>query len=125
MSLADLFSGALATLRGVAGVSVTYRRGAHSVALPEVATGNSRIEMQTGADGSYTVFDSRDFLFAAEDLILNSVVTLPRAGDTIEEVSGGETFTYRAMDLGGEPCYRYSDFARTQLRVHTKLVSRA
>lgn len=123
MGFSELFSGALATLRGVAGETVTYTRGVHSVEL-SATLGNSRIEILE-ASGSVTVVDARDFLIAVEDLVLNSVAVTPRPGDTIAEECGGITYTYRVLDLPTDQCYRFSDSGRTQFRIHAKLVSKA
>ena len=46
---------------------------------------------------------------------------MPLSGDTIEEVEGGQRFTYEVTVMGPEPAYRYSDVGRVQLRIHTKL----
>jgi len=121
MAFSDLISGALATLRGVAGVTVTYTRGVHSVDVT-ATLGASRIEMTSG-DGSFTVVPARDYMIAVEDLILNSVAVTPSPGDTIEEDCEGKTYVYRVMDLGSEQCYQFSDFGRTQFRIHTKQIS--
>ena len=66
---------------------------------------------------------SRDFLVRAEDLVLNSALTLPKAGDRVRETVGMQTFVYEVMAPGGEPPWRYSDPYRKTLRVHTKHVS--
>lgn len=66
---------------------------------------------------------SRDFLIRAADLVLNSVLTLPKAGDRIRETVGTQTFVYEVMAPGAEPPWRYSDPYRQTLRVHTKHVS--
>lgn len=122
MGFSEIFSGALATLRGVAGETVTYTRGANSVTL-SASLGNSRIEIMESS-GAVTVVDSRDFLIAVEDLVLNSVAVTPRTGDTITETCGGITYVYRVLDLPTDQCYRFSDVGRTQFRIHTKLVSK-
>ena len=66
---------------------------------------------------------SRDFLIRAADLVLNSELTLPKAGDRIRETVGAQTFVYEVMAPGGEPPWRYSDPYRKTLRVHTKHVA--
>lgn len=63
---------------------------------------------------------SRDFLIRAADLVLNSALTLPKAGDRIRETVGAQTFVYEVMAPGGEPPWRYSDPYRQTLRIHTK-----
>ena len=123
MSFHDLVSGALATLRGVAGATVTYERGADSVDVT-ATSGASRIEMTSG-DGSFTVIPARDYMIAVDDLVLNSVAVTPAPGDKITEECGGITYVYRVLDLGSEPCYQFSDFGRTQFRIHTKLLSKS
>ncbi|MGE0481438.1 MAG: hypothetical protein AB7L28_22510 [Kofleriaceae bacterium] len=66
---------------------------------------------------------SRDFLIRAEDLVLNSELTLPKAGDRVRETVGAQTFVYELMAPGGEPPWRYSDPYRKALRIHTKHVA--
>lgn len=66
---------------------------------------------------------SRDFLIRAEDLVLNSELTLPKAGDRVRETVGAQTFVYEVMAPGGEPPWRYSDPYRQALRIHTKHVA--
>ncbi|MGD8453653.1 MAG: hypothetical protein PVJ57_17715 [Phycisphaerae bacterium] len=67
--------------------------------------------------------ESRDFLIAAEDLVLDGAVVLPRGGARIREPAGGQTFVYEVMAPGGEPPWRYSDAFRRTLRIHTKHVA--
>lgn len=66
---------------------------------------------------------SRDFLIRAADLVLNSALALPKAGDRVRETVGTQTFVYEVMAPGGEPPWRYSDPYRKALRIHTKHVS--
>ncbi len=66
---------------------------------------------------------SRDLLIRAADLVLNSELTLPKAGDRVRETVGTQTFVYEVMAPGGDPPWRYSDPYRQTLRVHTKHVS--
>ncbi len=65
---------------------------------------------------------SRDFLIRAADLVLNSELTLPKAGDRIRETVGAQTFVYEVMAPGSEPPWRYSDPYRKTLRIHSKYI---
>ncbi|CAN5409543.1 hypothetical protein BH11PLA2_BH11PLA2_34570 [soil metagenome] len=120
MAFADFFQTGLATIRGIAGSQVTYKRGAQQVAL-SATVGTTQITF-VAADGTQVQVQSRDYLLAAADLVLGSVAVLPRPGDLIVEVIAGQTCTHQVLDMKGEPSYRFSDAGRTSLRIHTKQI---
>jgi len=122
MAFENLISSALASLRGFAGADITYRRRGKAPVVFKAVAGNSKLEM-VGSDGVLSVIDSRDFLFASTDLVIDDEATKPIPGDEIDEVSDEKTYTYRVLDLGSDLCYRFSDFGRSQIRVHTRLVN--
>lgn len=100
--------------------TVVYRRGDDSV---EVAAtiGSTAFER---AD-EYSVvhrIESRDFLIATEDLVLDGLTVLPKPGDRITETGSTSVHEYEVMAPGGEPAWRYSDPQRLTLRIHTKFV---
>ncbi len=103
--------------------SVTYERGAESVAL-NATIGRTQFE-QVDRDGIVQRLEARDYLLRAAELVLAGQETLPKAGDRIKETdAGGVIFTCEVMPMGSEPPWRYSDPFRRTLRIHTKLVSR-
>jgi hypothetical protein len=102
--------------------SVTYSRDGESVTLPAtIGRTVFRIERDFGA---HERVESRDFLLAAEELVLGGAAALPSQGDRIREERGGVTWEYEVMAPGQEPCWRFSDAYRRTLRIHTKLVGR-
>jgi hypothetical protein len=107
-----------------AAVEITYTRGTSSVQLNATA-GSYLLKLSEPNGGFRIVHTDRDYVFPAQNLILDGVVTVPQSGDQITEVTAdGVTRTYVVMTYGGgEPLYRYSDPFRTLMRVHTKATS--
>lgn len=101
---------------------VEYRRGAAAVSVP--ATVGRTVVEQTDEAGLLVRFVTRDYLISAERLVLpgESLPAEPRLGDEIvETLPDGRRFVHRVISPGsGEPPWRYSDPARTTLRIHTK-----
>jgi len=100
--------------------TVTYHRGLFEVAV-QASIGKTVFEVDDGT-GVLERIESRDFLILAEDLVLNTVRTLPQRGDRIRETDGDTTYVYEVLAPGREPHYRFSDPYRKTLRVHTKQV---
>lgn len=99
---------------------VMYRRGAAEVEV--LATvGRSTFEV-ADAHAFATKVQSRDYLIAADDLVLDGTPITPRRGDVIEEPSGDATLVCEVLPFGGEPEWRFTDGHRTTLRIHTKHV---
>ena len=107
-------------LKSHASRSVTYSRGAQSVAV-NATIGKTEFEIEDDA-GVVQRIESRDFLIQAADLLLGGSITLPVAGDQIRETQGSNTFVYEVMAPGNEPPYQFSDPYRKLLRIHTKHV---
>ena len=102
--------------------TVTYRRGADSVDV--LATVGETVFRLTEDYGAQVRVVRRDYLIAADDLVLSGQRVLPEAGDRIEESDGDQVFIYEVMGPGGgEPDWRYSDPYRRTLRIHTKHVA--
>ncbi len=105
--------------------AVVYLREPASV---EVAAtiGQTTFE-QADEVGGIQRLESRDFLIRTVDLVLDSEVVLPKAGDRIHETVGEKVFVYEVMTpgatSGGEPPFRYSDPYRKTLRIHTKHIA--
>lgn len=102
--------------------TVTYHRGGRSVSL-SASVGQTRVE-ETDEAGVLTEFESRDYLFAAADLVLAGQPITPEPGDVIRETSpGGTTVSeYVVRPAGVDPAWHYSDRSRVRIRVRTKLV---
>jgi len=95
-------------------VEVEYRRGENALTLQ--ATIGRTIFETTDDYGRITKIESRDFLIRACDLVFDTQITTPTAGDKI--IEGG--VVYEVMSPAGQPDWRYSDINRQALRIHTK-----
>ena len=102
--------------RASASQTVTYSRGSASVSIA-AAIGNSAFTLDNG--NVVLNIESRDYLFAAADLVLDGNTVTPLPGDRITESDGQ---VYEVLPIAGEPAWRYSDRYRTSLRVHTRQV---
>lgn len=100
---------------------VAYSRDGNSVTL-DATVGRTQFEQQDEF-GRVIRYQSRDYLIAAEDLILGGNQVEPAEGDGIRETIGGQTHVYRVMSPGDEPPFRWSDPYRKTFRIHTKLVA--
>jgi hypothetical protein len=114
-----------AQLKAHASKTVTYRRTGETDLEDLAATiGRTEFELVTD-DGHVTRFESRDFLVAAADLVLDGSVTVPQRGDRIIETIGDATLTYEVLPNASLPAFKYSDEFRNLVRIHTKLVTEA
>ncbi len=100
---------------------VVYRRGADEVTVQAIV-GRTLLKLSDGYGGVRMEWTDRDFLIAAEDLILAGQKTLPQRGDQIRETTGGKTLVYEVLAPAGEPEWRWSDPHRRLLRIHTKQI---
>jgi len=102
-------------LKAHASQTVVYKRGLEAVTI-QATFGKTdyKIEDDSGFQiGGHIT----DFLFAASDLIIDGVLTTPKAGDQIQTDSA----LYEAQFIG-DGCWRYSDPFRKIIRFHTKEV---
>ncbi|GAB6166155.1 hypothetical protein JCM19992_21550 [Thermostilla marina] len=100
---------------------VIYRRGTDETTVQAIV-GRTLLKLDDGYGGVRMEWTDRDFLIAADDLILAGQKTLPRRGDQIRETTGGKTLVYEVVAPGSEPEWRWSDPHRRLLRIHTKQV---
>jgi len=101
--------------------TVTYRRGSSTVDV--LATvGATRFEADDGS-GMVIEMESRDYLIAAADLVLDGKHVLPERGDEIVEERDGASYVYEVMDLGAERHFVTCDPDGRTLRIHTKHVA--
>lgn len=100
---------------------VAYCRGEEEIAVA-ATVGRSAFTVERG-HGIYERVESRDYLIAAADLIIDGQQTEPQRGDQIKETHGEQTLTYEVLAPGDMPPWRYSDPYRRTLRIHTKHVA--
>jgi len=101
---------------------VVYRRGRDEVTVQAII-GRTLLKLDDGYGGVRIVWTDRDFLIAAEDLVLAGRRILPQRGDEIRETSNGRTVVYEVLAPGREPEWRWSDPYQKILRIHTKRIS--
>lgn len=101
--------------------TVTYKRGSKFI-LPDISATVGQTALRIGDEygGTKVEWTDRDFLIAAEELLVNSQQMYPERGDQIVEVSDGQSYTYEVMAPGPEQVWRWSDPYRTIMRIHTK-----
>lgn len=103
-----------------AATPITYRRSRSSLAF-SATRGQSTFTDQDDM-GVLTIVTS-DFIFPVsliQSLTTSTSLVEPKAGDVIEVAGQG---VYEVLGSDNEPPFRYSDPARTQVRVHTKQIS--
>lgn len=108
---------ALATVRAVAGDAVTYRRKLATAALTQVVRGKTDADIATHESEFALTFTAIDFLVAKAQLTAASLFP-PKQGDTITDATG----TFEVTNTPAGECFRYSDPAESQVRIHTKQI---
>ena len=102
-------------LKAHASDTVIYKRGADSISIcASFGKTDYKVEDESGFQigGQVT-----DFLFDASDLIIDGLLTVPKAGDQIQT----DGALYEAQFIG-DGCWRYSDPFGKIIRLHTKEV---
>lgn len=95
--------------------NVTYRRGGNGSGFAVAGT-VGRTEADQVVDASViTSAGIRDFIFSTEAFLVSSTFVPPAIGDTIEEADGA---LWKVVEIGGEPCWRYSSPHKQSIRVH-------
>ena len=121
MSFASEIADALEDIRGEFGSLATYCRGETEYQLNAVSKGKTDFRF-VGDDGATVRIQTVDWLF---EFALLTDEELPRKGDRITEAISSNTHVYEVTSVNGEPCWAWSDPAKTQIRVHTLFVSKA
>jgi hypothetical protein len=101
------------SVRAAAGELVTYWRGNDSVTAKAVPA-STTFEM-ADTSGSPITFVSSDWIFKADELVIDGAVITPRRGDWVQLGA----LKYDVLSDGTQ-VYRYCDRGRTRIRVHTK-----
>lgn len=78
----------------LAGREVIYKRGVNEITIT-IVDGASEFEHDDGS-GTLDKFETRDYIVAAADLVINDVTILPQRGDQI--IDGSETVTVDMPD---------------------------
>ena len=120
MGFQDAIANGLASVRRVAGTTVSYHRDALSVVLT-AAAGTPR-DIVDDYNEVQIAAGERDWLIASADLVLDASPILPVSGDRIHETVGVATYVWEVLPIDGETCFIWSDATRTTMRVHTKRV---
>jgi hypothetical protein len=100
--------------------AISYSRGEDSATL-QATVGRTVFQIADQFSSAILSVESRDYLVPTADMAATGL-GLPQAGDQIHEVQGGKEYVYEVMAPGQEPCWRWADAYRLQLRIHTKLV---
>lgn len=98
---------------------VVYQRDTATVTV-RATIGRTEFAVESGMS-VVEAWESRDFLIAAADLVLDGAATLPERGDRIVE----GVYAYAVLAPAGQPHFRFSDLYRKVLRIHTKLVEKS
>lgn len=101
--------------------AVTYRRGTEEVSV-KATIGKTLLKLSDDFGNVRMEWTDRDFLIAADDLVIAGEQVLPQRGDRIIEQQGTKTFVYEVLAPGGEPEWRWCDPCHKLLRIHTKEV---
>lgn len=116
---------ATSALKATNGVSVVYSKGPGQVSGAITAiVGETEFE-DVDEQGIVISGKSRDYLIAADELLINSVQVAPENGDTIVETVGSTTFVYEVSRIPGGKHFQPSDPYGARLRIHTKLMRTA
>lgn len=102
----------------VAGEAVTYRRGNDAIELTALPARVQAIE----DDGSEFSHSSRekDWIVAAEDLVIASTPFVPARGDVIRWENAGVVREFQVLPRENDGrYYRHCDPSRVKLRVYT------
>lgn len=106
-------------LRRESGESVIYARA--NVALTVLAVVGSTKFVTSSERGGTLIVRSVDFLIAAAELA--ELGGIPLEGDLIRRLMP-VTETYEVVRFNSEPCWRWRESGRDELRIHTKLLRR-
>lgn len=115
-AFSDTIAAGFAAVRGIAGVGITYARGADTVAVT-ATPGRSELETITG-DGTTLLVRSHDWTVAASALVIDGTAITPKRDDKVRRVIDSITHVYAVTT----PPYSPADHDGTHIRVHTKFV---
>ena len=100
-----------AVSRAAGGVKVTYNRASGDSLTLACIVGSTTFENGNSVMGETFLLHSNDFIFRTADLGFD-----PERGDSI--IYNGVTYT--VMIESGQAMYKFCDYSRNNIRVHTK-----
>ena len=103
-------------LEADASESIIYRRGGNTKTIQAVHPQVSDDVVEES--GAVVTIRSRDFIFAASDLILNSLEEKPKRGDAIE----WDGNVYEVLPVDGSTLWEWHGSDKNQIIVHTQEV---
>lgn len=99
---------------------VSYGRGSKSVSV--AATIGNTVHTSQNDIGLTEVWQSRDYLIFAAELIIDGSIITPTREDKITDIDDqGNPVVYKVFP-DGEDCYRFSDKYGKTLRIYTKRI---
>ncbi len=113
-------------MQATAGVSVSYARVAGGSAIALTAwVGRSGASLITEGNTRRTQWGERDYLIAADELLVSAARVQPTIGDRITETIQGASCVFEiTQPATGEPGWRWADGqSREMYRLHVKRVS--
>jgi hypothetical protein len=97
---------------------VTYVR-AHEALDLDATVGLSSFELDS--EHGIVRATTRDYVVRRSDLVLSGMPSLPRRGDTVEELlPDGTLQRHEVVSVGGMPEWRPCDSSGILIRIHTK-----
>lgn len=99
---------------------IQYRRGGSHVNL-ECTVGRTIMDYES-EHGVRIKAETRDYLIAPKDLVLDDAQVEPEEGDEIIDTNEGTTQTYQVMETEFGIAWRYTDRYHTMFRVHVREV---
>ena len=115
----DAIAGALDTVRDVAGEPVVYVQGSAAIELTAVPASSAQPADEFIEASARIAEATRDWIITLADLVVAGVRLTPRRGDQVQQTVEGVTTVWEVTP-DGDQVFRYSDRARTRIRVHTK-----
>lgn len=121
--LEDVLAVGLQAGLSLSATSLTYTREGSASVVVNGTQGSTNWRV-VNRDGFPVRKTSVDWIIEAATLAIDGVPILPKRGDLITRVIGGVSRVYRVLPFGDdEQEYRFLDTGRTQLRIHTKLIT--
>ena len=106
----------------VFGDKVTYTPNGKPAVRLYASIGPTEVSLEDGTAVQLS-YEHRDFNLIADQLMVSGEVYIPQRGDTITEVNGGKTYSYKVLPPDGfKECWTWADRFRIRRRIHCKLV---
>ena len=120
----DTIAGGLSAIRQAAGVTVIIRRAGQQSEPVTAAIGPQAFTQNPVDGGIIQQAESRTYLIAVADYVLDGQPTEPQKGDLIDETIGGNVIRHEVSSDGAQE-WDFTDLGQTQYTVHTKNIGDA